>query len=147
MTASVPPAPIPRRARAPVLVFAGRGDGGEAGFELLSAGVCTRPHRARARRRVRRSPPGRGSAPHVTVRGIAGRPEAMPAARPLLAHESDVRHRGRPDHLDVPVADRSTVQTVKQTLAAPEEDGHDRHVQLVDETGAQVLLDRRHAAP
>src|ERR1700730_6792560 len=82
-----------------------------------------------------------------TVRGIAERPEAMAAAPPLPAHESDVRHRGGADHLDVLIADRSTVQTVKQTLAAPEEDGHDRQVQLVDETGAQVLLDRRYAAP
>src|SRR6202049_3066562 len=47
----------------------------------------------------------------------------MPAAPPLLAHKSDVRHRGRPNHLDVPVADRSTVQTVKQTLAAPRKMG------------------------
>src|SRR6266446_8253146 len=78
---------------------------------------------------------------------IAGRPEAMAAAPPSLAQESDVRHRGRADHLDFLVADRSTVQTVKQTLAAPEEDRHDRQVKLVDEAGAQVLLDCRGAAP
>ena len=35
---------------------------------------------------------------------------------------------------------------VEETFAAAEEDGHDRQVQIVDEAGPQVLLDRGHAA-
>src|SRR5260370_34146737 len=98
---------------------------------------------------VAQGPPDRrGSAERLTPPAAgAGRPEAMAAAPPSPAQESDVRHRGSADHLDILRADRSTVQTFKQTLAAPEEDGHDRQVQLVDETGAQAPLDRPRAAP
>jgi len=35
----------------------------------------------------------------------------------------------------------------KEIRNTREVEGHVRHVELVDETGAQVLLDRRHAAP
>jgi hypothetical protein len=35
---------------------------------------------------------------------------------------------------------------VEEALTAAEQNGNDRHVQLVDEAGAQVLLDGGHAA-
>ena len=48
--------------------------------------------------------------------------------------------------LDALVAQRAHVDAVQEMLAGAEQDGRDRQVQLVDETGAQILPDRGYAS-
>ena len=57
-----------------------------------------------------------------------------------------MRDRRRHDELDALVAVGDALEVVEEALATAEEDRHDRDVQLVDEAGAQVLLDGRRAA-
>src|SRR5205807_3097297 len=65
-------------------------------------------------------------------------PEWPPSSAP---READVRDGGRADELDAFVAVRAAVEVVEEPLAAAEQDGHDHQVHLVDQAGAEVLLD------
>ncbi len=47
----------------------------------------------------------------------------------------------RGDHLGALLALGATVEAVEEPFSTPQQDRHDRHVELVDEAGAQVLLD------
>ena len=60
--------------------------------------------------------------------------------------ETDVRDRGRAHLLDAVVA-RRVGEILEEPFASPEHDWDDGEVQLVDEAGAQVLLDGGRAAP
>ncbi len=55
----------------------------------------------------------------------------------------DVRRARKLDDL---VALRAAVEMVKEPLAFAEEDRHDGQVQIIDQPGAQVLLDHHRAA-
>jgi len=67
----------------------------------------------------------------------------MPVASASDSRQAEVRRGTRARELrDVEIA-QGTVEVVEQPLAAAEQHGGDGHVQLVDEPGAQVLLDGR----
>ena len=56
-------------------------------------------------------------------------------------------HDGRRgDELDALVADSAAVEVVEEALTAAEQYWHDRDVHLVDQAGAEVLLDGCHPA-
>ena len=48
----------------------------------------------------------------------------------------------RAEDLDAFIAVRATVEVVEEALAPAEQDGDDHQVHVVDQAGAQVVLDR-----
>src|SRR5262249_53946703 len=60
--------------------------------------------------------------------------------------ENDVQRSFARDALGAAVAEARRIDAVEEMFAAAEEHGRDREVELVDETGRQVLADGRDAA-
>lgn len=52
-----------------------------------------------------------------------------------------MRDGRRAGELNALVASGSTIEVIEESLAGPEQDGHDHDVQLVDQSSSQVPLD------